>query len=85
MAVRYTFGPYALDATRRLLTRGTDPVTMTARTFDVLLALIERHGRTVEKDELLGIVWPDTIVEELNISQQIFTIRGLLGHSEQHP
>jgi Tol biopolymer transport system component len=85
MAVRYTFGPYELDATRRLLTRGADPVTMTARTFDVLLALIERHGRTVEKDELLGIVWPDTIVEESNISQQIFTIRRLLGHSEEHP
>lgn len=85
MAARYTFGPYELDATRRLLTRGADPVTMTARTFDVLLALIERHGRTVEKDELLAIVWPDTIVEESNLSQQIFTIRKLLGHSEQEP
>lgn len=58
---------------------------MTARTFDVLLALVERPGRTVEKDELLAAVWPDTIVEEANLSQQIFTIRKLLGHTEQQP
>ena len=85
MPARYSFGPYELDPTRRLLTRGAAAVTMTARTFDVLRALIERHGRTVEKDELLGIVWPDTIVEESNLSQQIFMIRRLLGQTDEHP
>lgn len=52
---------------------------MTARAFDVLLALVERAGQTVEKDELLRIVWPDAVVEEANLTQQVFTIRRLLG------
>lgn len=82
---QYAFGPYALDPARRVLLRGSEPVSLTARAFDVLLALLERHGRTVEKDELLRLVWPDTIVEEANLSQQIFMIRKLLGHSEEQP
>lgn len=81
----YVFGPFALDPARRVLTRGSELVPLTARAFDVLLALIERHGETVEKDALLRQVWSDTIVEEANLSQQIFTIRKLLGHSEQQP
>lgn len=79
---RYRFGPFCLDASRRLLTRHDQHVALTARAFDVLVALVERAGRTVEKDELLEIVWPDTVVEEANLSQQIFTIRKLLGQSE---
>lgn len=84
-SAQYSFGPYALDAARRLVMRGSEPVPLTARAFDVLLALLERRGQTVEKDELLRLVWPGTIVEEANLSQQIFTIRKLLGHSEQQP
>ncbi|HEX6324002.1 MAG TPA: winged helix-turn-helix domain-containing protein [Vicinamibacterales bacterium] len=84
-SAQYAFGPYALDPARRLLLCGGEPVPVTARAFDVLLALVERRDRTVEKDELLRLVWPDTIVEEANLSQQIFTIRKLLGHSEQQP
>jgi len=82
---QYAFGPYVLDPARRVLTRGQELVPMTARAFDVLLALVERHGETVDKETLLRQVWPDTIVEEANLSQQIFTIRRLLGHSEQQP
>lgn len=84
-ARQYRFGPYLLDPSRRLLTRGSDPVPLTARAFDVLLVLIEQSGRTVEKDELLRRVWPDTVVEEANLSQQIFTIRKLLRHSDDDP
>lgn len=82
---QYHFGPYTLDPARRGLTRGGTPVALTARAFDVLMVLVERSGRTVEKDELLGLVWPDTVVEEANLSQQVFTIRRLLGHGESEP
>ncbi|MEX2271835.1 MAG: winged helix-turn-helix domain-containing protein [Vicinamibacterales bacterium] len=85
MGSQYFFGPFALDAARRQLTRGADAVPLTARGFDVLLALLERRGETVEKDQLLQRVWPDTIVEEANLSQQIFTIRKLLGQTEGQP
>lgn len=57
---------------------------MTARAFDVLLALVERAGETVDKDDLLRIVWPDAVVEESNLTQQVFTIRRLLGPLPDH-
>ncbi|MCA1560412.1 MAG: winged helix-turn-helix domain-containing protein [Acidobacteria bacterium] len=75
----YEFGPFRLDAARRTLCRGDEPISMTARAFDVLLALVQRPGQTVDKDELLRLVWLDTIVEEGNLTQQVFTIRRLLG------
>lgn len=81
----YLFGPFAVDAARRVLARGSQPVAVTARAFDVLLALLERAGETVEKEELLRIVWPGTIVEEANLSQQIFTLRKLLGQTDDQP
>lgn len=81
----YIFGPFSLDPTRRVLMRAGDGVPVTARAFDILLALLERAGQTVGKDELLQIVWPDTVVEEANLSQQIFLIRKLLGQSDENP
>lgn len=81
----YAFGPFSLDADRRLLIRGGQVVPVTARAFDVLLALVERGGEIVDKQALLRTVWPDTIVEEANLSQQIFTLRKLLGHTEDQP
>lgn len=80
----YRVGPFLLDPSRRVLSRDEQPVALTARAFDVLAALVERAGRTVDKDELLRAVWPDTVVEEANLSQQIFTIRKLLGQSDDH-
>src|SRR5918994_1109875 len=78
----YLFDPFCIDAARRVLTRGGQRVPVTARAFDVLLALVERAGQTVDKDELLRIVWSDAVVEEANLSQQIFTLRKLLGQTE---
>ena len=81
----YAFGPYVLDPARRTLLRGETQVALTARAFDVLLALVERAGSTVDKDVLLQQVWPDAIVEEANLSQQIFTIRRQLCQSAEEP
>lgn len=81
----YFFGPFSVDSARRVLLRDAQPVPITARAFDVLIALLERPGETVEREELLRTVWPDTIVEEANLSQQIFTLRKLLGQTEEQP
>ena len=65
--------------------RHDESLPITARAFDVLLALLERAGQTVGKDQLLRTVWPDTVVEEANLSQHIFTIRKLLGATDHEP
>ncbi len=81
----YRFGPFSVDPARRVLARDSQTIAVTARAFDVLLALLERAGQVVGKDELLRAVWVDTIVEEANLSQHIFTLRKLLGQTDQEP
>ena len=75
----YGFGSFRLDAQERLLLRDGESVSLTPKAFDLLLALIERAGRLVEKEELFQVVWPDTIVEESNLSSNIALIRKALG------
>jgi TolB-like protein/DNA-binding winged helix-turn-helix (wHTH) protein/Tfp pilus assembly protein PilF len=75
----YDFGPYRLEVALRRLLRARDPVSLTPKAFDVLLALIERRDRVVDKAELMRLVWPDSFVEEANLSQTIFVLRKTLG------
>jgi DNA-binding winged helix-turn-helix (wHTH) protein len=65
-------------AERQLLVDGA-PAKLGSRAFDVLAALVERRGRTVSKNELLEIVWPDVVVEENNLQVQVSALRKLLG------
>jgi len=78
----YEFRPYRLDARERLLQRDGVTISLTPKAFDLLLALVERHGRLVEKEELFKTVWPDTFVEETNLSYNISHIRKALGDGE---
>lgn len=77
----YQFGPYRLDATRRTLSRGEDPLPLTSKVFDTLLALIANHDRVLLKDELMRLVWPDSFVEEVNLAQNISALRKIFGES----
>ena len=56
-----------------------EPVPLTPKAFDTLLALVERRDRVVDKAELMRLVWPDSFVEEANLSQTIFVLRKTLG------
>ena len=58
------FGPFRLLPTRRLLLEGEKPVRLGSRAFDILVALVERAGELVSKEELMARVWPSTFVEE---------------------
>src|SRR5262245_10101374 len=78
----YEFGPFRLDAVEHLLLRNGESVPLTPKAFDLLLALVERHGHLVEKDELLKKVWPDSIVEEANLASNISQLRKALGDGE---
>jgi Tol biopolymer transport system component/DNA-binding winged helix-turn-helix (wHTH) protein len=75
----YAFGPFLADPVMGMLRRDGRPVTLTLKSFDVLVALIARRGELVEKDLLLKVVWPDTVVEENNLARHISTLRRLLG------
>src|SRR6185503_1623034 len=75
----YEFGPYRLEPPTHRLLRNGEPVPLTPKAFDTLLALIERRDRVVDKAELMRLVWPDSFVEEANLSQTIFVLRKILG------
>ena len=77
----YEFGEFRLDAHKRTLQQGQEPVALTPKAFDTLLFLIEKHGQVVAKDELMKAVWADSFVEEANLTQTIFMLRKALGQA----
>jgi len=77
----YAFGPYQLEAEERVLLRDGQPVTLPPKDLETLLALVERAGHIVEKEELLEKVWPGVFIEEGNLSRHIFNLRQVLGDS----
>jgi len=68
-----------------MLRRHGQPVPLTPKAVDVLLALVEQPGRLMTKEELVQRVWPDTFVEEANLAYNIFTIRKALGDTADNP
>ena len=77
----YEFDPFVLDTVQHLLLRDSTPVPLTPKTYDILLFLLENHGRLLSKVELMQAVWPDSFVDESNLTQQISMIRRALGES----
>jgi len=73
------FGAAQLDVAQRRLLIDGQPAKLGARAFDVLLALLERRDRTVNKNELFDLVWPGVVVEENNLQVHISTLRKVLG------
>ncbi|HET6893607.1 MAG TPA: tetratricopeptide repeat protein [Pyrinomonadaceae bacterium] len=81
----YEFGRFRLDVSERVLLRDQDLVPLTPKVFDILLALVERGGHVVEKDDLMKRVWPDTFVEEGNLTQSVSLLRKALGEAPGGP
>jgi DNA-binding winged helix-turn-helix (wHTH) protein/Tfp pilus assembly protein PilF len=79
----HAFGGFVLDAYgRRLLRQDTqEQVPLTGKVFDTLLYLVQHRGETLGKDQLLQAVWPELVVEENNLTQNISTLRQLLGEA----
>ncbi|HTU40767.1 MAG TPA: winged helix-turn-helix domain-containing protein [Candidatus Aquilonibacter sp.] len=77
----YQFGEFRLDARKRTLHYAEELVTLTPKAFETLLVLIESPGHVVAKDELMKAVWPDSFVEESNLTQTIFMLRKALGQT----
>ena len=78
----YEFGEFQLDTAKRLLRRldGT-PVPLTPRVFETLLYLVEHHDAVLDKERIMAVVWPDSIVEENNLAQAISKLRQVFGET----
>jgi DNA-binding winged helix-turn-helix (wHTH) protein/tetratricopeptide (TPR) repeat protein len=79
---QYEFGPFRLDAASRALYRGAEFVPLTPKAAEILLLLIEESGHVVTKEQLLARVWPDVIVEEGTIANNISALRKAVESSE---
>jgi TolB-like protein/DNA-binding winged helix-turn-helix (wHTH) protein len=78
----YQFGAFLLNPAGRELLRGNERLDLPPRVFDTLVLLVEEKGKLVEKDRLMSEVWPDTVVEENNLSQAIYLLRKTLHDGE---
>src|SRR4030095_3134737 len=81
----YEFGRFRLKSDERVLLRGDELVPLTPKAFDILLTLLENDGRIVHKDDLMRKVWPNTFVEEGNLTQNVSLLRKALGESANGP
>jgi Tol biopolymer transport system component/DNA-binding winged helix-turn-helix (wHTH) protein len=77
--VNYRFGEFELDPVRRSLSKDGKAIALKPKVFETLLVLVRNSGRVMDKDELMGQVWPDTVVEEVNLAHNISVLRKALG------
>lgn len=76
------FDEFEVDPTRRQLLKRGETVTLNPKTFDLLLALIEKGGEVIGKNELLDKVWEGQFVEENNLTVQISALRKIFGEKK---
>src|ERR1700730_12171784 len=77
--VAYKFGCFELQPNERRLLAAGEAATVGPRAFDVLVALVERAGSLVTKEQLLDLVWPNLVVEENNLQVHVSALRKILG------
>ncbi len=81
--LNYEFGPFQLEATARRLLRNGTLVPLQPKAFEMLLVLIQQRERVIKKEELIERLWPDSIVEEANLTQHIYLLRKALGEGSE--
>lgn len=79
----YEFGAFLLDGKERLLLRDGQEITLTPKAFETLLLLVENSGHVLTKEEMLNSLWPDTFVEEANLTNNISVLRKALGDGSE--
>jgi predicted ATPase/DNA-binding winged helix-turn-helix (wHTH) protein len=81
-AIRVVFGPFELNVTDRVLKKADEAIPLGARAFDILIALIDRAGEVVTKNELIASAWPDVTVEEGSLRVHLSALRKALGDGQ---
>ncbi len=77
----YEFGKFRCDPREHLLLCEGKPVSLAPKSFEILVVLIQSHGRLLTKDELMHLAWPDSFVEEGNLTVNISALRKVLGET----
>jgi eukaryotic-like serine/threonine-protein kinase len=83
MSTLVRFDEFELDLETRSLSRAGQPIPLSPRTFDLLAYLAQNAQRVVTRDELLNALWPDSYVDESNLSQHVFLLRRALNESRE--
>jgi len=81
----HQFGPFQYDPAQRVLMREGEVVPLMPKAVDTLHVLLERRGRVVEKSDLMKLVWPDTVVEDVGLARNISLLRKALGDDGAEP
>jgi DNA-binding winged helix-turn-helix (wHTH) protein/tetratricopeptide (TPR) repeat protein len=80
---RYCFGGFQVDTQSRLLLRDGERIQIPPKSVDLLIALLDRTGELVGREELIGALWPNTFVEDNNLAKHVFLLRKTLGTNER--
>ena len=75
----YEFGSFLLDAAECRLLREGESIPLPPKVFDLLVILVDNNGRIIEKEDLMNRLWPDSFVEENNLTVNISLLRKTLG------
>ena len=75
----YEFGSFRLEPAERKLWRANEVVVLTPKAFDTLVLLVRNSGHLLEKDDLIRVLWPDSFVEEGNLTNNISLLRKAMG------
>lgn len=78
----FAFDHFVLVPEEHLLLRDGQLVSLTPKTFGLLVVLVQNSGHLVGKEELMQQVWPDSFVEEVNLSVNISALRKALGDDQ---
>lgn len=78
---QFTFGPFQLDLDRHVFRRGEEVLSLPPKCFDLLCILVQSQGELLDKNRLMQQLWPDTYVEEANLSNLVALLRKALGDS----
>jgi len=78
----YLFESYRLDVSRKMLYRDGEEISLPPKAVETLAALLKKSGEIVNKDDLIGEIWTDTIVEESNLAHYLHILRKTFGNRE---
>lgn len=76
---KFEFGDFCLETKEKILSRHGKPISLTPKALQLLLILVENHGRIVEKETLMQKIWADSFVEESNLTFTVSLLRKTLG------